>query len=946
MCRWCRSKESTWRCDDCSGFPEGCEECFSEAHKFQPFHNVRSWTGTYYEPSFLFRAGLFIHLGHGGSPCPAPRLKKKEKNTSQKPERLSFQIGMAKAFTREYLHHDLHHTYLTVVDCNGLHQVLVDWCRCKDREDEEVQLLKFGLCPATPSAPRTAFTFRVLDDFLLQNRECKVPAMSYFAQLQRKTLDIAPHEVPGRYKELLRCARQWRLIKALRAHGHSLGGTTEAAEGGTTTTAEGGQDLHLSQGDLATSCPACPRPGINMSEGWENDPAWWKHSVTLCMDGNFKADHLKMRKEETDVSLTDGSGFMTESSAYEAHLKTQSNQKEISTCNAHRAVTQANESRGLHKDVTGIAAVACGRHGFFVPGTIVNFQKGERFCNIDWALYMALLWFTGIAQVFVLYDIWCVYGKKLWDRFRSSSTLKMPKDVVITGGIGQFHVHGHKDNCFARFSPAFLLGAGWVDGEILETLWSALNEISRSTRSMTTSHRREVLDDHMDDSNWKKLVRLAMSLVEKWRRALVEYDISVEVLGGLSEVAGVEQVQKWTSELEEAQKERLTNEKAMDLLTIQDDDAPSQASIQAKLAGQAPGQTESMTDIEWVADGIDIEVQQMQVAELVRDAETHGTAAAQKARDARRALETRLTFWLRQARVFMGSLLDATPDRKELQEHLQRAAKPRPPPMSNPISLTDIGDSPEQFVLPLPSAYGAAACARHQVADLAKYEGELRAGQMNDALNEVKLDIARKAMMYGNEIRAAKGSQAAQTRARARVARVEDDLDRHANIYRKGWEAAISLSCLNAKYEELLSSHLKASAAELNPATRGTRNSRLPWLWRTQLERGGGPDIADTYFMTVQRITWMREKCRLDRWREEIEIVGEEMERVPRYFRTRAQEWANRVGSSSVGTGYKVWARSQEAMWGNLARMADIAFKGRPPAPVHMSIQEGNTFSL
>ena len=47
-----------------------------------------------------------------------------------------------------------------------------------------------------------------------------------------------------------------------------------------------------------------------------------------------------------------------------------------------------------------------------------------------------------------------------------------------------------------------------IDGEMIETLWAPLNEISRSTRGMSTSHHKEVIDDHMNDSNWKKLVDL------------------------------------------------------------------------------------------------------------------------------------------------------------------------------------------------------------------------------------------------------------------------------------------------------------------------------------------------------------------------------------------------------------------------------------------------------
>lgn len=47
-----------------------------------------------------------------------------------------------------------------------------------------------------------------------------------------------------------------------------------------------------------------------------------------------------------------------------------------STCHEHRAVTQQNHAQA-HLDITGIACVACGRHGCFYPHSVVNFRKGE-----------------------------------------------------------------------------------------------------------------------------------------------------------------------------------------------------------------------------------------------------------------------------------------------------------------------------------------------------------------------------------------------------------------------------------------------------------------------------------------------------------------------------------------------------------------------------------------
>jgi len=39
------------------------------------------------------------------------------------------------------------------------------------------------------------------------------------------------------------------------------------------------------------------------------------------MDGNFQAEHMRMRNPENDVPLSDGTGFMVSKKPYESHLK-------------------------------------------------------------------------------------------------------------------------------------------------------------------------------------------------------------------------------------------------------------------------------------------------------------------------------------------------------------------------------------------------------------------------------------------------------------------------------------------------------------------------------------------------------------------------------------------------------------------------------------------------
>lgn len=77
---------------------------------------------------------------------------------------------------------------------------------------------------------------------------------------------------------------------------------------------------------------------------------------------------------------------------------------------------------------------------------------------------------------------------------------------MILKAIGDFHVKGHVKGCTPQYGLTFTEGIGIIDGEIMETLWSVLNESSRSTRGATLAHRAEILDDHMNHSNWKKLV--------------------------------------------------------------------------------------------------------------------------------------------------------------------------------------------------------------------------------------------------------------------------------------------------------------------------------------------------------------------------------------------------------------------------------------------------------
>ena len=179
------------------------------------------------------------------------------------------------------------------------------------------------------------------------------------------------------------------------------------------------------------------------------------------------------------------------------------------TCNRHRAQLNG-EAAHNSADCSGIGGHSCARHGCFAPGSMVNFQKGERQMNMDWSLCEALAT-TNIGRIrhlLHIYDINCQYCVHLWERILANQLLKIPDTLQLHHAIGQFHIHGHQDDCLYRWAANYVPGAGVVDGEVLETLWSVLNSVSAATRTASLAHRTEVLDDHMNDNNWKKILNI------------------------------------------------------------------------------------------------------------------------------------------------------------------------------------------------------------------------------------------------------------------------------------------------------------------------------------------------------------------------------------------------------------------------------------------------------
>ncbi|KAG1803116.1 uncharacterized protein BJ212DRAFT_1304681 [Suillus subaureus] len=139
---------------------------------------------------------------------------------------------------------------LVIVHSTGVYSHSVSWCQCPGAEKaQHLHLMKARLFPASITCPQSAFTFNVLDNFLIDALECKTSAMSFYQKLRRLTNNAFPDKIPDKkdqYRELM----IWSIEKG--------------------------------SGDLALYCPACPQPGINLPTSWRYDYEDMSLIIGLC----------------------------------------------------------------------------------------------------------------------------------------------------------------------------------------------------------------------------------------------------------------------------------------------------------------------------------------------------------------------------------------------------------------------------------------------------------------------------------------------------------------------------------------------------------------------------------------------------------------------------------------------------------------------------------------
>ncbi|KAA1478357.1 hypothetical protein DENSPDRAFT_854906 [Dentipellis sp. KUC8613] len=440
----------------------------------------------------------------------------------------------------------------------------------------------------------------------------------------------------------------------------------------------------------------------------------------------------------------------------------------------------------------------------------------------------------------------CQYGVNVVTRIEEYQFLDFPYDIEVRTGIGLFHIHGHQEKCFARFSPSFVRGMGQVDGEIVETLWAPLNHIARSTEGMALSHRQETLDDHMNDSNWKKLVGAVPSLGKRYAAAVKGRESSNEDYRRFCEGSSTAQLEKWKSIEVKAQKTRSANPAAMDVYDIQVLKAPGRAAIQQDLVENEVKDGLIRGTTSWISQGVKLQEQQLALATHVRKLGNKiSSDDANKLEDRRKVLQGRIDTYEKQAPEYMRGSLDVADDSVVVQNN--DANDPQWDDMDDvalqpaPLVAPSTAVPPERLSLTLPSTVGPRLREGRTYTTLRSCEIKLREGQMNDHLHELRLALAQKSCVYRLHVRHSK-SQATVTRAWNKVSAVDHVIQQHARVYGVARKALVTLNApeeLLKTYQELRQDQLQAQTYVIDPRIIGQRNLSLPWFWHLNVGKTG-----------------------------------------------------------------------------------------------------------
>ncbi|KAG1875869.1 hypothetical protein C8R48DRAFT_745561 [Suillus tomentosus] len=723
-----------------------------------------------------------------------------------------------------------------VIDVHGIHEVVLDFCSCTT--------LCGRFFPSTSTDPRTAATFAVLEHFHLLLFESKVSAYKFYHCLARRSDNTGIKPIKDCYS--------WRNLTSLKrsGHGHDPAGVDA-----------------MQQGQLAVLCPACPQLGKNVPEDLAHVSSneRWLYSLFLAIDTNFCLKCRLVSNDIKDPGLSPGWGYFVEEGQYKTYLHDHADvRQEKSMCVSHNAINMANIKLSKGLAATSVGSVVCAQHNMRLASGVGDLQRGEKYMNMDYIVFSTLSAFASTPIVNFSYDIACQWHKKLWQRVTTLPSQLQPNraHTAFNFFVPKFHITA----CQTNFS------FNWTPG--VERGWADINRVAASTKEMGPGSRREVLDDHFGDWNWKKVTTFGRVLLCKIKEAIKAKTEHHHALTELEESIkqsdlGVASLTNWTNEVLAWELDHSNPNPFESRVT-----ATTQAAVRLELLMQDAQDLEDRSSVSLHSDvtpsilistGLDIEHTHLG---------QHATNEQQTKILARsNSLQRRIEAWTKIQVLYMPSVsqLRAT----------------------NATPSTD-------FQLLFPSDICSYAPCDPKLLHI---EWSLRFAQANDALDECRSHIRLHHQLLRFKSQHLHG-QCANTRARKTVQAVDDRLVLSHDKYLR---ARSALVCPSRHVDHV------GPIGDLGGQTLGT--AIMPWIWLTHgISSHDSEGLQDTL-----RVEWCKARARHNRWQEEIQLLLVEMQRVLAFLAWEARQWDKRatlrmVERSEYAEGLIAYANRQAAI--------------------------------
>ncbi|KAL6304097.1 hypothetical protein BKA93DRAFT_750027 [Sparassis latifolia] len=213
---------------------------------------------------------------------------------------------------------------------------------------------------------------------------------------------------------------------------------------------------------------------------------------------------------------------------------------------------------------------------------------------------------------------------------------------------------------------------------------------------------------------------------------------------------------------------------------------------------------------------------------------------------------------------------------------------------------------PENITLLLPSSLGIEQCKTVGWESIAQQKLQLWVGQANDCLEDLRLLLGHKSLLFRTKFRHNK-SQWHKTRNAAELRKIgasEQLLTRYLDIQKEDTK-------------------MPGDIVEENRV--GQRNDRLAWFWKLGGENARNAwvenvdnnteNVGRNAMKEVDRVNWLRAKARYTRYKEEV---------LKHEWQTRKMEAVN-----AGLCGHASNAAKQGAMWKDFALQSQQAFNGQ-----------------